>query len=300
MGVEANKRTATAGTERSSERAEDPDTSTVTSLRQLCVDTQVDIVRRKIESAMAWNARDLDSEWPFDVMASEFRLAPGATALLVVDMQVRELSYGPDSKLARHAPAVAGFWNERIETTVVPNIRRLIAVFRAQRLKIAYTRNGNVTSTADEMSPRLRRAEERVAHPTRDPDSRIDGRLAPRDEDLVLDKLTSGAFTASFLDHALRNMGLSCLVVTGILTDMCVLGTARVAAELGYETLICEDACATLTARAHVEALLVHARRFGRVATTDEVIGELEEEAASVRGGFSTSVGNGSTRVERR
>ena len=29
------------------------------------------------------------------------------------------------------------------------------------------------------------------------------------------------------------------------LADMCVHGTARVAAELGYNSLICEDACAT-------------------------------------------------------
>ena len=48
---------------------------------------------------------------------------------------------------------------------------------------------------------------------------------------LVVDKLTSGAFTASFLDHALRNMNITSLVITGILTDQCVLGTARAAAE---------------------------------------------------------------------
>ena len=77
------------------------------------------------------------------------------------------------------------------------------------------------------------------------------------------------------LDHALRNMHISAVVITGVLTDMCVFGTARVAAELGYDTLICDDACATLTERAHNEALLMHTRRFGRVETTDDVIEEL-------------------------
>jgi len=42
---------------------------------------------------------------------------------------------------------------------------------------------------------------------------------------------------------------------TGVFTDMCILGTARVASELGYKVLIAEDACATLTQRAHDEAL---------------------------------------------
>ena len=79
------------------------------------------------------------------------------------------------------------------------------------------------------------------------------------------------------LDHALRNMGVEDLVMTGILTDMCVLGTARVASEIGYNSMICEDACATLTQRAHVDALRVHARCFGRVETADDIIIELSE-----------------------
>ena len=71
-----------------------------------------------------------------------------------------------------------------------------------------------------------------------------------------MDKLTSGAFTASILDHALHNMNIRNVVITGVLTDACVLGTARVASELGYNSLLCEDACATLTQRAHDEYLL--------------------------------------------
>ena len=66
------------------------------------------------------------------------------------------------------------------------------------------------------------------------------------------------------------------VVIVGISTDMCGRhGTARVAAELGYHSLICEDACATYTARAHRDALLMHARVFGRVATTDDVLAEI-------------------------
>ena len=65
--------------------------------------------------------------------------------------------------------------------------------------------------------------------------------------------------------------------MTGVLTDMCVLGTARVASEIGYNSMICEDACATLTQRAHIDALLVHARCFGQVETADDIITELSE-----------------------
>ena len=58
---------------------------------------------------------------------------------------------------------------------------------------------------------------------------------------------------------------------------MWVSGTARVAAELGYNSLICEDGCASYTFRSHEEALLSHARIFGRVAQTDDVLAELKE-----------------------
>ena len=112
------------------------------------------------------------------------------------------------------------------------------------------------------------------------PGYQVDQRLAPRDGDLVVDKLTSGGFTASLLDHALRNMGIRSLVITGVLTDACVFGTARGASELGYDSLICEDACATYTQQAHDDALLMHARIFGRVGTTDEVVSELSSEVS--------------------
>jgi nicotinamidase-related amidase len=130
-----------------------------------------------------------------------------------------------------------------------------------------------MTPMGEEMSPRLKaKRAERFSSSRRDLGYDIDSRLAPAENDLVIDKLTSGAFTMTPLDHALRNMGVRTIVVTGILTDMCILGTARVGAELGYNSIIVEDATATFTQRAQNEALAVHARVFGRVMTSDEVM----------------------------
>ena len=230
-----------------------------------------------------WNAAEHDPEWPFELLATQFELAWPSVALLVIDMHAKDLVMGADSEVASSKPEIAEYWNTRVSELVMPNLCRLIGCFRGQGAAVVYTRNGNVTSTGREMTRRLRvkdaadgeRAPKQFKHPSQTPGHEIDSRIAPREEDLVVDKLTSGAFTASILDHALRNMGVKGLVITGILTDMCVLGTARAAAELGYDSLICEDACATLTARAHNEALLMHARVFGRVAATEDVIAEL-------------------------
>ena len=227
---------------------------------------------------MSWLADEHDPEWPFELIATDFRLDPAATGLLVVDMQGSDGTIDPDSRMGSRYPEIAAYWNGRIADLVVPNIRRLLESFRQRGRRVVYTRNGAITPHGDELTARLRGHVRR-----RTPVARYRGTaaydvmpaLAPRQDELVVDKLTSGAFNASILDHALRNMGVRDVVIVGISTDMCVHGTARVAAEFGYNSLICEDACATYTARAHQEALLMHARVFGRVATTDDVLAEL-------------------------
>ena len=52
-------------------------------------------------------------------------------------------------------------------------------------------------------------------------------------------------------------------------------GTVRTGTELGFNTLVVSDASATLTPRVHDEALLAHARMWGRVATAAAVREEL-------------------------
>lgn len=225
---------------------------------------------------MTWHAETIDPDWPYDLNATRFDLDLPTTALLVIDMSLKDVRFPPDSPLARAYPAMADYFNDRIETLVIPNTRKLIDLFRANDRPVVYTRNGTTTSSGGEATPRLRRkAPGQPAHDRTKPAYDVDPRLASTPHDLVVDKLTSGAFTASWLDHALRNMEVRCLVLTGVMTDMCVLGTARGAAELGYETLICADACATLTERAHTEGLMAHARVFGRVDDTQDVIEEL-------------------------
>ncbi len=225
----------------------------------------------------SWNPEDFDPDWPHDLFSTHFTLVPESTALLVIDMQVSQFVINADSKLAQQYPKIAQYMDHRIENEVLPNIQRLISCFRKQGRKIVYTRNGNVTPTADEVTERLKAKKTRdssgaVTSHRGTTDYQIDSRLAPTDADLVIDKITSGGFTASFLEHALHNMNIRTVVLTGVLTDACVFGTARSAAELGFNSLICEDACATYTQRAHEDALLMHARMFGCVDTTESVI----------------------------
>ena len=229
---------------------------------------------------MVWNARKHDPEWPFDLMETDFKLSKSSTALLIIDLQEGDVRYDPNSKLARKYPEMASDYYKRLAEVVVPNAALLLEFFRTSGRKVIYTRNGPMTSRGDEVTIRLKakigRTDDMAQCNREEPGYQIISELAPRPEDLVVDKLTSGAFTASTLDHALHNMNITDVVLVGILTDMCIFGTARAAAELGYNTVICENACASLTERAHQDALLMHARTFGKIMAAKDVIAALQ------------------------
>ena len=223
---------------------------------------------------MSWKAEDFDSEWSYDELATKFELRKDKAALLVIDIQKGDLVKDSQSEYGIKYPHIVEYWNTRISDFVIPNTSKLISFFRELGSPVIYTRNGAITPNGKEMAKRLRKFTKDT--PFRGKDSyEIADQIRPVENELVIDKLTSGAFNFSILDHALRNMKVEDIVIAGILTDMCVLGTARVASELGYNSVISEDACATLTQRAHVEALLMHARVFGRVETSDDIIAEL-------------------------
>jgi nicotinamidase-related amidase len=91
--------------------------------------------------------------------------------------------------------------------------------------------------------------------------------LPPRD--LVITKRQWGAFYGTELDLQLRRRGVRCIVLGGIATNMGVESTARAAAEHGYELVIAEDLCSSLSAEMHAFSFKHIFPRLARV--TDSV-----------------------------
>jgi nicotinamidase-related amidase len=109
------------------------------------------------------------------------------------------------------------------------------------------------------------------------PGSEIVAPLAPREEDLVVVKNTSGVFTATNLELLLQNMGIEQLVVCGVVTNMCVEGAARTGAELGFDVFLVSDACAAWSQEIHDATLRSFELLFGHVVPTDRLIEEIEK-----------------------
>lgn len=70
-----------------------------------------------------------------------------------------------------------------------------------------------------------------------------------------LDKRHYSAFSGTDLDIRLRERGVRTVILTGVLTDICVLHTAIDAYNLGYQIEVVASATASLTEENHLWAL---------------------------------------------
>ena len=107
--------------------------------------------------------------------------------------------------------------------------------------------------------------------------------MAPRAQDLVVQKRNVSVFVGTDIDVQLRAKHIQCLVIAGLMTHACVAGAARDAAALGYQVIVASDACATRTivrangdvvdsAALHSAALAEIEDTFGDVLTTQQIM----------------------------
>ncbi len=69
--------------------------------------------------------------------------------------------------------------------------------------------------------------------------------LEPADQDIVVHKDVNSGFVGTSLEIELRRAGVSRLVVVGFFTNMCVETSVRMAGNLGFDTYLLPDCCAT-------------------------------------------------------
>jgi nicotinamidase-related amidase len=105
-----------------------------------------------------------------------------------------------------------------------------------------------------------------------DASARTIGALAPRPDELVIRKRWYDAFAGTELDGALRARGVTSLVITGTMTDICVLSTVVGAFNHEYRVSVVADGVATLWPEIQRATLDIVGRAFGRVVQSKEVL----------------------------
>jgi biuret amidohydrolase len=89
--------------------------------------------------------------------------------------------------------------------------------------------------------------------------------------DTVVTHQRVGGFQDSELDAILRGAGIDTVVFTGVATNFSVEGTARVASDLGYRTVVVSDACSAASDAVHT-ASLESLGLLAEITTVDEVL----------------------------
>jgi ureidoacrylate peracid hydrolase len=217
------------------------------------------------------------------------RLRPGRTALLVIDMQRGFL----DSGSALEVPP---------GRAIIPTLRRLVQACRQQLVPVIFTEFVYATAVpclrGDPFGPEHLPA--RSGEPTgfglpssncliatevpeESRSSEIVSQLAPRPEELVIRGHTYDKFYGTPLDLALRSRDIRYLIITGVVTDICVNCTLLSAANRDYRVTAVTDGVAALWPELQEACFEIWRRKFARLRTTNDVIAEIRGESFSAK-----------------
>ncbi|SFJ24180.1 cysteine hydrolase [Caulobacter sp. UNC279MFTsu5.1] len=180
-------------------------------------------------------------------------IAPGRTAVLVIDMQVDFAS--PDGVLG-------AFIDMGVVQPALAAAETLVAQARAAGVPVVFV---GLSTTPETDSAAWN---ERLRRRGGDPD--VDAALCragqvgsefygpkPAPGELVVHKTRYSGFVGTDLDMQLTKMGVDTLVVAGLTTECCVDSTVRDAFDLDYHVFVAADACAAYEADIHAASLKV-------------------------------------------
>lgn len=109
----------------------------------------------------------------------------------------------------------------------------------------------------------------------------IDPRIAPREDEPVLNKLFASAFFGTALSSLLAANGCDSLIVTGASTSGCVRATVVDAIQHGYRPIVPREAVGDRNPDAHAANLYDIDTKYGDVVSLAEVVEHLEEIGAA-------------------
>lgn len=181
---------------------------------------------------------------------------PATTALLVVDMLKDFFDEGGAMVL------------EGGKALYAPH-RKLLAAARAARMPVLWL-NQN-------LSPDDSLFEMRAVHCLADSwGAEIVDELPVEESDIIIPKRRYSGFFQTALDLTLRERGIDTVIVTGVVTNICVRSTVHDAFFLRYKALVPEDLVMATSSQAQEVTLYDIDTHYGDVTTLDQVLAVLQ------------------------
>ena len=198
---------------------------------------------------------------------AQFEIKPDNCALLVIDMQDEFVKphWSPD-------------WVPEA-TKQVPRIKNLIEHCRSRNVPVIFTVYSKTHNYMD-------RPKTGKFMPGRYSDLDIDfsqfyqdgqvwHELEPREDEIVIQKSSYGAFYDTPLETILKNMGKDTVIITGTLTNYCCSTSARQAYERSFKVVFGSDVTAADDPELQEFEIKVMRKGFAKVLTADEIIAAL-------------------------
>ncbi|MGE5499000.1 MAG: cysteine hydrolase family protein [Syntrophothermus sp.] len=176
------------------------------------------------------------------------------TALLIIDIQN---DYFPGGKMELEGAEQAGM-----------NAQRLLSLFRNNSLPLFHIQHFSTKPSATFFIPGT-------------PGVEINECVRPAENELIIKKNFPNSFRDTDLLGELKAAGISDLIITGMMTHMCIDATTRAAFDFRFNCTVVNDACATraltlggsaVTAdNVHKAFLAALGSVYAKILTTEEV-----------------------------
>lgn len=209
--------------------------------------------------------------------ARNIALDPSRSGLLFIDVQNfsvardgGEFGEMSDADIADKY----GYYFDQLKTSVLPNMQKLQKGFRAAGIEVMYTTIESLT-----LDGRDRGLDYKITGfnvPKGSHDGKVVDEIAPEGDEIVFPKSSSSVFISTHIDYVLRNLGVSQIVLSGLLTDQCVESAVRDACDLNYLVTLVPDACATYSQERHDNSLKTIAG-YCRQVNTDDLLAEINQ-----------------------
>jgi len=162
---------------------------------------------------------------------------------------------------------MSGVFKSDRAAKIIPNIKTLLDFARKQKIPIIYATDAHLPQVDPEFDVWGSHA---VAGTW---GAEIVEDLKPQKSDFRVFKRKYSAFQGTDLDQLLRELKVDTLILTGVVTDICIQHTAADAFFRGYKIIVPKDCVEAVDAKTQEEALRFIKKAYGpKIATSEELM----------------------------
>lgn len=183
-------------------------------------------------------------------------LNPESTALLIIDMQ------------KAFCKPTGSLYSERCEA-VAPKVGEVLKRVREEDTLIIYTKDVHKKEFTTQHYNEFERWGKHCVNGSKE--TEIIPSLEPKKGEPIIEKNTYDGFHKTRMNDVLKSNGIKTVLVTGVLTNVCVLHTASSAALHDYQPIVLSD-CTDALKDSHKEYALNHIEfLFGDTMKAQEI-----------------------------